>query len=137
MTALARNLNEAVGVLAAAMRGDFCDRGHAVFRRDRKGTCIECRRDSVRRYRARGSKPLEQFLGESLVRLVRATDGSEPCYATANTEAWFSDDVEDRKLAAKACGFCHLMAACAEAARGMTARDRYGVWGGVDYGRPR
>lgn len=65
----------------------------------------------------------------SLHQLTAATPGL-PCRTTP--DAWFSPDHTERRYAARECHRCPLLLDCMRYA--LAADERYGVWGGVDFG---
>lgn len=54
-------------------------------------------------------------------------DTLTPC---RGSDAWTSDDAEDRAVAARACQSCALLDLCGAAAD--STRERFGVWAGID-----
>lgn len=56
-----------------------------------------------------------------------------PCM-TARSNAWLSDNRDEREQAANACEFCPAIAECFEFAK--ATRTEFGVWGGKDFARP-
>ena len=54
-------------------------------------------------------------------------DTLTPC---RGSDAWTSDDAEDRAVAVRACQSCELLDLCRAAAD--STRERFGVWAGVD-----
>lgn len=108
-----------------------CPRGHGGAERNANGRCRICERDSKRKERGSANRVLST---DALVRLIRATDGSEPCHAT-DPEAWHSPEYGDRVEAIKACNFCHVYDLCEAAIQSLPTSERYGVWAGQSYGR--
>jgi len=46
---------------------------------------------------------------------------------------WLSEELKDRRKAARLCSGCPALAECGEAARARG--ERFGVWGGADFTR--
>lgn len=56
-----------------------------------------------------------------------------PCMSSTSN-AWLSDNPDERKQAAAACEFCPAVAECFEFAR--ATRAEFGVYGGKDFTKP-
>lgn len=84
--------------------------------------------------RDRNRLRVDTHAGGTYVDLATALRGEEsPCMASSSN-AWLSDNADERKQAVAACEFCPAIRECAEFAR--ATRAEFGVYGGRDFTKP-
>lgn len=80
--------------------------------------------------RDRNRLRVDTHAGGTYLEIGFALRGRESPCMSSTSNAWLSDNPDERKQAAAACEFCPAMAECFEFAR--ATRVEFGVYGGQD-----